>query len=187
MVRCTAQLASTAWLVALAACRFDLPESSIDGAVEAGAPDAAFNPALDCPASYGATLTSTASTSRYRVITTAAQFWTHNATCNADRPGVTHAASLGTMQEMLELDALLDAISTLDRYYLGGIQDPQATATNQGWIWLDGTPLLQTAWYLPEGEPDDGNSGTEVHNSQLVIIDRLLQYLHDATGTSAYG
>lgn len=192
MARSAARLALGAWLAALAAltalaaCGFQSPMSAPDGA-PAGPDAAVFDPATDCPPSYTASLASTAATSRYRVITTTGPFWPHNATCNADRPGATHAMAPGTMQELTELKAHLDTASTLDRYYLGGVQDPQATAVNQGWIWFDGTPLPQTAWYQLENEPDDNNSGTEAHNSQLVIIDRLLTYLHDATGTSSYG
>jgi hypothetical protein len=188
MVR-SAALALTASLGTLAACGFKSPARSFDDAPDApDAPDAhVFDPAAECPAAYTAQLPSTAATSRYRVITALAQFWPHNATCNADRPGVTHAATLNTMAELLELKTLVDGLSLLDRYYLGGIQDPQATAVNQSWIWFTGTPLLQTAWHLPEGEPDDANGGTEIHSQQLVIFDRLLTYLHDATGTSTYG
>jgi len=186
MIRGAAQLALVVWGAALAACGFRSPMSSPDGVP--AEPDAAvFDPATGCPPDYTTTFASTVATSRYRVITAISPFWPHNATCNADRPGVTHAVTLGTMQELLELKAHLDTVSTLDRYYLGGVQDPQATVANQGWIWFDGTSLRQTEWYLPEGEPDDNNSGTEVHNSQLIIIDRLLTYFHDATGTSSYG
>src|SRR5689334_16483537 len=117
MPRGPTQLALGAWLAALAACGFRSPASTPDG-VPAGpdaVPDApAFDPATDCPASYTASLASTAATSRYRVITTIGPFWPHNATCNADRPGATHAATLGTMQELSELKAHLDAASTLD-------------------------------------------------------------------------
>jgi hypothetical protein len=190
MTRGAAQLALGAWLAALAACSFRSPASTPDGVPmgpDAGPDAPAFDPATDCPPSYTASLASTAATSRYRVITTTGTFWPQNATCNSDRPGVTHAVTLGTMQELIELKAHLDTVSTLDRYYLGGVQDPQATAASQGWIWFDGTPLLQTAWYQPEGEPDDANSGVEAHNAQLVIIDRTLTYFHDASGTSSYG
>jgi hypothetical protein len=194
MARRAAPLALLGWLGWLAACGFESPRGSPDGAPtpsEAGPPDAApdptFDPAAECPSTYTVSLPSTASTSRYRVITALAQFWPHNTTCNADRPGVTHAATLGTMQELTELKTGLDAASTLERYYLGGIQDPQATAPNQGWIWFDGTSLLQTAWHTPEEEPDDANSGTERHGQQLVILDRRLTYLHDAAGVSSYG
>jgi len=188
MARC----AALALVAALAACSFRSATHSPDDSptdaatAEAGAPDA-FDPAAGCPASYATQLPSTASTSRYRVITALAAFWPHNATCNSDRAGATHAAVLNTMTELLELKAHVDGVSALDRYYLGGIQDPQSTMTNRGWIWFDGTPLLQTAWHTPEGEPDDSNAGTEVHFQQLVILDRLLTYLHDATGTATYG
>ena len=64
---------------------------------------------------------------------------------------------------------------------------PQAASRTQGWIWFDSTPLLQDAWHLPEGEPDDNNAGTEIHRAQLVIIDHLLTFLHDAIGDSSYG
>ena len=171
----------------LAACRFDLPRASSGDASSPDAPTDAFDPAAQCPATYTTALASTSATSRYRVITALATFWPHNAACNADLPGVTHAASIGTMQELVELKIALDGIATLDRYYVGGVQDPQATVVNQGWIWFDGTPLLQTAWYAAEGEPDDANVGTEAHKQQLLIFDRLLTYLHDSTGASPYG
>jgi hypothetical protein len=178
-------------IVVLGGCSFRA-QSGAPGAAEvdaaAGVVDAPrpFDPVTDCPGAYGTMLPS--STSRYRVITTLATFWPHDATCNDDVPGATHAVVLETMQELVELDAVLDATQTLDRYYVGGIQDPQATVRTAGWISFDGEPLLQTAWYAPEFEPDDGGLDLiEDHGQQLVILDRLLQYLHDAAGVTAYG
>jgi hypothetical protein len=181
------------WLAALAACGFTPPgvaTSDAPGADADGGPDGvpAFDPAIDCPATYTTQLASTAATSRYRVIGDLRSFWVHNAACNADRAGATHAVVLNQMQELLELKAHLDGVAVLDRYYLGGVQDPQATAANEGWIWFDGTPLLLTAWHTAEGEPNDNDAmGREGHRQQLVILDRRLTYLHDATGTSLYG
>jgi hypothetical protein len=178
--------ASLAALAALAACSFGSP-AAVDGMpgppAEAGAP--AFDPATDCPGTYTILLASTALTSRYRVITTTAQFWPHNTACNNDRPGVTHAAVLGAMTELLELEAHVDALP-LDRFYLGGVQDPQATAPSQGWLWFDGTPLLQTAWYTQGSEPND-DGGIENQEQQLLILDTSQMYLQDAVGATAYG
>lgn len=194
MARGAAPLLSAAWLAA-AACGFDAPRGAPDGPPadpDAAAPDAVpdappFDPVAACPPAYATQLASTSATSRYRVITTPARFWPHNADCNDDLSGVTHAATLGTMQELLELKAHLDTLPSMTRYYLGGVQDPQAAAANEGWIWFDDTPLLQTAWHTPEDEPDDANAGNEDHNQQLLIIDRELTYLHDAAGVTSYG
>jgi hypothetical protein len=93
-----------------------------------------------------------------------------------------------SMQELVELDALLDATRTVTRYYVGGVQDPQAVTRDQGWIAFDGTPLLPGAWYLPENEPDDGAVDLiENQGQQLLILDTVLPYFHDATGVTAYG
>ena len=44
-----------------------------------------------------------------------------------------------------------------------------------------------SAWHTPENEPDDGGDVFEDHAQQLLIIDRTLQYFHDATGPGPYG
>lgn len=176
MVRC--------WVLSLVACKFapgtvpnDLPpDASIDAP-----PDArAFDPAQDCPSSYLVIVPST--TSRYRVITDLATFWPHEAACNADLPGRTHAAVLDDMQELVEV-----AAQTTIRVYVGGVQSPTAVATSSDWITFHGAPLIATAWHTNESEPDDGGDLIENHESQLLIIDPALPYFHDAAGISLYG
>ena len=55
------------------------------------------------------------------------------------------------------------------------------------WIGFDGAPLLASAWHTPENEPDDLGDGVENQQQQLLILDRMLQYFHDATGPGPYG
>ena len=179
-------------MLGLAACRFPTGSAARDGAIDAepdaaevDAVDAAFNPATDCPVSYADTLAS--SSSRYQIVQTLGTGWPQLALCNTDLPGRTHAATLETLQEVVELDALLDARLTIDRFYVGGVQSPTATAMNAGWIGFDGKPLLMSAWYTPENEPDDGADGIENQTAQLLIIDHQLPYFHDAAGISVYG
>ena len=148
------------------------------------AADAGFDAARDCPVSYGDTLPS--QTSRYLIVQTIGTGWPQLALCN-EAPSRTHAIVLGSMTEIVELDALLDGKSTIDRFYIGGVQSPTATTMTGDWITFDGAPLLQTAWYTNENEPDDGGDGLENQTSQLLIFDRLLPYLHDAAGVSSYG
>ena len=135
---------------------------------------------------YTATLPS--SSSRYLVDQTADLAWPKLARCNGDLPGKTHAIVFGAMQEVVELDALLDGAGTIDRFYAGGVQSPTATVRDADWVGFDGKVLLMSAWHTPENEPDDGATDlVEDHGQQLLIFDRTLQYLHDATGVSAYG
>jgi hypothetical protein len=148
------------------------------------APDAGFDAARDCPVSYGDTLASSAS--RYRIIETVDTAWPQLALCK-EETGYTHAAVVASMQEIVELDALLDGKTTTTRFFLGGVQSPTATTMTGDWITFGGAPLLQSAWYTPENEPDDGGDGLENQTSQLLIIDRTLPYLHDAAGITAYG
>jgi hypothetical protein len=148
------------------------------------APDAGFDAARDCPVRYADTLPS--QSSRYLIVQAAATAWPQLAICD-EAPAVTHAIVLGSQQELVELDALLDGKSTIDRFYVGAVQNPTATTMTGDWITFDGAPLLQSAWYTPENEPDDGGDGVENQTSQLLIFDRVLPYLHDAAGISTYG
>jgi hypothetical protein len=149
--------------------------------------DSGFDPATDCPGTYNVMLAATAAISRYRIVTTLDVYWPHDALCRADRPGATHPVSLQTQQEIVDLTLYLDTTQTLDRYYVGGVQQPDATTPAGGWVAFDGTDHVQTAWHTPENEPDDGGDTIENQGQQLMILDRLLEYLHDATGVSAYG
>jgi hypothetical protein len=189
MVRRALQAASVASLAALAGCSFDSPKGGASaGPDAAGAPDAprGFDPGADCPGSYPVRLEATAAASRYRVVTSLEQFWPHNDACNADRRGSTHAVSIGSMDELVALEAHLDTVGVILRYYIGAVQDPDATAKDVGWISFDGTDLLKTAWYT--NEPNDGTaSPNEQRGQQLIIIDRTLPYFQDAVGTTPYG
>jgi hypothetical protein len=197
MARVAGLTAALAWL---AACNFTAPGGTGQGSDAAVDPDAAepdaavpdamraFDPALDCPDTYTVQLASTMATSRYRVIGDLQSFWDHNAACNSHRPGVTHAAVLGTMQEAMQLKAHLDNTSVYDRFYIGGVQDPAATDANEGWLGFDGMGLLPTAWHTPEGEPNDNNGlGNELHREQLLVFDRDDPYFHDAGGALLNG
>jgi len=184
-------------LVACGACSFRLPGTdgvTVDDAPLAsdgpgsgsgdGSGGGAFDPARDCPAGYGVMVASTSATSRYRVIDTADTAWVGYAACEADGH---HALSIGSMTELTEITtAVATALQT--RFYIGGVQDPKATAPGMAWINFDGTTLLDTAWYTPEAEPNDLDDGDETdHEQQLAIIDRISLYLHDAVGNTVYG
>jgi hypothetical protein len=177
----------------LSACRFDhghVPGDAalvdaVDASGDARTDARTFDPATDCPKSYALSLPS--SPTRYRVVQTPSPPWPHFAVCDADLQNATHAVVLGSMQEITELDAALDAMNTVARFYVGGVQSPTATTMAGDWIAFDGAPLLQTAWHTNENEPDDGGDGSENQTSQLLIIDRNLAYLHDAAGLSSYG
>ena len=183
-------------LIVCAGCSFRLPGTGaapVDATAPADTVDAqdreasAFDPAADCPATYTVALPSTMATSRYRVIDTAALAWDGFAACDADGATIVHAMSIGSMTELTELvTAVATAVQT--RFYIGGVQDPTATTPGALWINFDGTALLDTAWYTPEAEPNDLDDGDETdHEQQLLIIDKTLQYLHDAVGNTVYG
>jgi hypothetical protein len=145
----------------------------------------AFDPAAQCPASYGVTLPG--SSSRYRIIATTATYWAHHATCVADLPGATHPLTLDNMQEATDLAAHLADVA-VDRVYIGGVQDPAATAVSEGFIALDGTPLIGGVWHLGETPPEpNDNDAIENQQSQLVLFDRLQMYVHDAAGPTVLG
>jgi len=184
-------------LVVCAGCSFRLPGAGGVAPVDAAAPvdsvdapdgDArAFDPAADCPSTYTVALPSTMVGSRYRVIDTAVLAWDGFAACDADSTTIVHPMSIGSMTELTELAAAVtSAVQT--RFYIGGVQDPTATTPGTQWINFDGTQLLDGAWYTPEAEPNDLDDGDETdHEQQLLIIDKTLQYLHDAVGNTVYG
>ena len=182
----------------LGACSFSHGSSPSDGATDPRADAAAdgdvradaapgdappFDAAL-CPASYADTLA--ASKSRYRIDQTLMTAWPLLEACKQDHLGWTHAVVFDSMAELTELDILLDSRATTSRFWIGGVQNPAATTTNAGWIGFGGAPLLASAWHTPENEPDDLD-GTENGGQQLLILDRMLQYFHDATGPGPYG
>jgi hypothetical protein len=186
-------------VMVLGACSFTPGSLARDAAVASGdtqvgdtqADDARENDAgfdlSTCPGAYDVTLASTSTVSRYRVVTALDVFWPHYALCNNDLVGATHAVAFQTQIELTELEALLDATQTLNRYYVGGVQTASAASPSADWLSFDGALLLQTAWHTPESEPDDGGDMIENQGQQLLILDRLLPYLHDATGVSLYG
>jgi hypothetical protein len=159
----------------------DATDAPRDGGVDSS--DSGFDPARDCPASYVETLPS--STSRYRYVLTADTAWPLLAACKADLIGATHAIVFDTMQEVLDLEKVLDARMTIERFWAGGVQHPMASGTTTGWIGFDGEAVLG-AWRTEENEPDDLD-GMENQGQQLLIFDRTLTYFHDATGPGPYG
>ena len=183
-------------LVVCAGCSFRLPGGGgvpVDGPPPADVADAprddarAFDPAAECPATYTVALPSTMAGSRYRIIDTAVLAWDGFAACEADGATIAHAMSIGSMTELTEVvTAVATAVQT--RFYVGGVQDPTATAPGALWFNFDGTTLLDGAWYTPENEPNDLDDNDETdHEQQLLIIDKTLLYLHDAVGITAYG
>jgi hypothetical protein len=181
------------FVVAVTGCGFRIeavPDGSIgDAAIDGADIDAmvpGFDPGRDCPGSYPLSIPATVTTSRYRVILATALYWPHEQACLADRPGSTHLASPDSMTELLGLELAVSG-NVGARFYIGGIQSPSALTPTADWITFGGADLLQTAWHVPETEPDDGGDQIENQGQQILILDPALDYLHDATGITAYG
>jgi hypothetical protein len=164
-------------LILATGCRLFEPSVSHDASPPPidVATDSTFGP---CPTAYESV---TGQTSSYRAITAPANFWTHYAACNADSPSNTHLAVIDSKPE---LDALMASMPPLPGYYVGGVQARDQAATDQGWIALDGKPLI-SAWIL--GAPDDGGDQLENNQEQLTAIDPQQGALVDVSGIAAYG
>ncbi len=121
-----------------------------------------------CPSSY--TITVASSASQYRVVTTNAPWWDHQATCQADLPGMTHLVVFDSVAEQTEVSSQLAAIAsppTSGWYAVGAVQTMNQPNPGAGWRWLTGGPVA-TAWAT--GKPDDGGGGGETNQRNLAAI-----------------
>lgn len=157
-------------------------DAPVDVAIDA-VPDArAFDPALDCPTSYDVTIGE--STTRYRIITTEANFATQYAACNADLADATHLASPETQTELVAIRTHLGGTFAPSRkYYLGIVQPPNQAAVDVGWLVYSGGPVPPNQW--ENGEPEDAGGGE--NNAQNVSSLWVDSGLTDSGGALAYG
>jgi hypothetical protein len=179
-------------LVALAGCGFQTaggpdamtPEEQPGQGVEI---DAAIDASIDggfdlesCPENYDVDVPGP---TRYRLISDARAAWDHSDDCNNDLAGSTHLVVFETMQEVIAVDALIDANGGLpgNAVWIGGVQQRGATQVNQNWLAFDDTPLIN-GWAT--NEPNDGT--TESGGEQYVKLERGKDYFVDVHGTDGY-
>ena len=174
--------------LAFAGCGF-APTVSGATIVDAPAADDDAAPTIDvptalCPASYVVTIA--ASPTRYRVITTGADFNTHHASCNADAPGATHLASFETSAEAMAIQTVLQGVTPpapADQYYIGAVQEPDQATTDAAWFVFTGAPLPAGLW--APTQPNDDNPGE--NNEENLGAINAVDLLHDTTGDILYG
>ncbi len=171
-------------LCALAGCGFSVgAEGSqpMDAPHDVPAGDAAIDgfTLADCPSSY----VITHGLSRYAVVTITTQAWTASGRCAADLPGATHLVVFDGMTEQNQIQADVNATSSLtNQYWIGAVQRIDATQIGEGWLSLTGGPLLGF-WSPVEPTDNDGSTLTrEVHEEQFVRIDRNGNGMVDAPG-----
>jgi len=136
----------------------------------------------DCPANYNVSIASTALTSRYRLITMGAPYWSQEALCAADLPGATHLLIPENVQEMIELSQYIEPIISGLAWATGVVQSPTAATVSSDWIRFDGVAVDPAIW--ASGEPDDNDGNEANHSSQIGEIDTrpAFQRMYDQTG-----
>jgi len=162
-----------------------VPSPTIDSTIDAAPSDVPIDPVSDaaidappaCPTSYTTTLSST--TSRYRVLATAAAFGTHHTACNGHLTGATHLASLETAAEINELRGVLAALGA-NQYYVGVVQQPNSPTTTSNWFVLTGAQL--PSGFFGNSNDDAPGENNEENLGALNTGDLL----HDVTGDVAY-
>lgn len=143
-----------------------------------------------CPASYDAALPGP---TRYRLSAQGASAWAHSETCSLDLLGATHLVGLETAGELASVQRLVDSSTIAAGVWVGGVQRHTATTPGEGWLGLDGQPLLAGAWYHGPGdngqtdsEPNDGDA-MENLLEQFVIIKPMRNGLQDSQGSNSKG
>jgi hypothetical protein len=180
---------AVAVITALAACGFEPggtastagdasagtdADTSLADASPDGSPDA---PLVTCPPAY--TLQLDNSTSRYRVIATAAVFATQHADCNNDQTDRTHLASPETAAEIADLRTALFALAA-GQYYVGAVQQPNQATPTDGWFVFTGGGLPPGMF----GNSNDDQPGE--NNEENLAALNTTDLFHDATGDVAY-
>jgi hypothetical protein len=137
----------------------------------------------NCPQAYNISIPSTASISRYKLLTAGMNYWQQEAVCAGDVPGVTHLALTQTVNERNELGGIVDSmIAGSGAYvYVGAVQRPDAVAAVGGWIWLDGQPVDAAVW--ASGTPFDAGDGEQNHDAQAAMLDSMMGLI-DVTGSA---
>jgi hypothetical protein len=172
-------------LVAGAGCGFEhgqLDGVGIDANEASDATDAEVDTVVPvtCPATYTITLPST--TTKYRVIETAAPFTKVHETCNLDQPGRTHLASPETATEATELRDAIVALNTPgSQFYIGAVQKPNSGTVTAGWFVFTGGALDPSLWV---STPNDDNPGENDEENLGALNTGDL--MHDVTGDLAY-
>lgn len=196
------------WVVLLAGCGVGCgfqarpalgeppPGATSDAAI---ADDAAGFDATQCPAAYDAPLIpGLQTTSRYRVIASAAPFAVQRADCEDDLPGRTHLAVLSSQAEA---DAIFTLVSVPHpplvvppSLWIGAVQRRIASTTDGDWIGFDDRPLLAT--WSTASEPNDGDTSgedgaraarKELHKEQFAAVQKDRPKLSDASFDKLYG
>jgi hypothetical protein len=143
----------------------------------------AFDPAVDCPASYDVALP--VAGSRYRLIQTPERAWVQSDLCNADAPGKTHLVVLDD-SNALEAVGVHDELVTRHqfRWWIGAVQRRVAITPSDHWLWITGGSVAG-GWNVPV-EPDDADMIESDHFEQFVVFEEAYQGLIDITGHDGY-
>ena len=161
----------------------DAGVDSVDARIGDARADGQGFPA-DCPSDYTISIPSTASTSRYKLLTTDDKnYWLHEEDCRNDVPGATHLATTQTTIERNELGGIVDSmIAGSGAYvYVGAVQRPDAVAAVGGWLWFDGQPVDMGLW--ASGLPFDAGDGEQNHDAQTAMLDTTMGLI-DVTGNA---
>jgi hypothetical protein len=137
-----------------------------------------------CPPDYLVTISAT--TTRYKIVTTSGTFAAQLAACKADSPALAHLASLETPGEITGLQAVLAATTPpapSSQYYVGAVQQPGQAQVDTGWYVFSGAPLPTGQW--ANGQPNDDNPGE--NDEENVGALNAVDLMHDATGDVVYG
>jgi hypothetical protein len=148
---------------------------------DAGVDAPPFDVAM-CPASYTEDLGN--ARSKYRLITTQANIWTHAAACAADLPGATH---LVVIDDAAERDALRETLPVFPIIpphvaYVGVVQDPAATSAKAGWIHFDGRAVAPGLWAT--NEPNNNGEPETTSRANVADLNNASDGMQDNVGTA---
>jgi hypothetical protein len=141
-------------------------------------PADAFDPDLQCPATYTLALWPG---SRFRIVTPEVAPWTASDDCNDDLVGATHLAVAPTSDKLAVLVGKL-VMQNDTRWWLGAVQPLSVNAVTEHWLWVTGEPVDVSLW--GPNEPDDVD-GLEIdHFEQFGAIDTVRSGMFDYPATT---
>ena len=75
----------------------------------------------------------------------------------------------------------------MEEYWIGGYQDPGATAPDEGWMWVTGEPWEYTNWLQNETQHEPNDSGGDEHFLGLANWDGTHQWNDEHLVNNVYG
>lgn len=173
-------------LAAIAGCGFEhgqLDGVGVDANGGVDASDAEIDTVVPVACLETYTITVPSTTTKYRVIETAASFTTQHQACNADQPDQTHLASPETATEATELRDAIVSLGNVggSQFYIGAVQKPDSGSVTADWYVFTGAALDGALWV---STPNDDNPGE--NNEENLGALNTGDLMHDVTGDLPY-